>query len=62
MRKLAGMSREELAAVVRAIQEILFQGEEGWGPDKEWDEETIEWVAAVLEDSGLKPEDAVTGD
>lgn len=37
------------------IRSILWRTPEGWDPDKEWDSETIDDVARVLDDLGLRP-------
>ena len=54
-----------LADIVEQIQQLLWldAGESGddWNGDKEWDCETLEYVGAVLEEHGLKPEGEEVG-
>jgi hypothetical protein len=54
------LSRAELEEIVGQIQGLLWldlvADEETWNPDKEWNRETLEYVAGVLEDAGLRPE------
>ena len=49
---------QQLFDIVSQIQKILWYDgrEERWDPDREWDSQTIEQVAGVLEDYGLCPE------
>jgi hypothetical protein len=46
-------------AAIEKIRQILWldmaRDGDRWNPDKEWDSETIENVAEMLEDLGLKP-------
>jgi hypothetical protein len=62
MKQPSELTHEELVGVVEQIQQFLYEeiNEEGrmvWNPDKEWDAETLEYVAAVLVDAGLSPVD-----
>src|SRR5207253_5992772 len=63
MKTVRALSREQLASVVRQIQEILYLDEDGngefWNPEKKWDAETLEYVVAVLDDYGLTPAEAI---
>jgi hypothetical protein len=53
------LTRQQLVDVVNHIRDILWldvRGSREWlNPDKTWDAETLEMVAGVLEDAGLKP-------
>jgi hypothetical protein len=53
------LSHEQMQDIISQIQAMLWldMGEKPqvWDPDKEWDSETIEWVAGVLDDYGLRP-------
>jgi endo-1,4-beta-D-glucanase Y len=52
------LSEEELRVMVSGIRQILWIdfADGKWDPDKEWSQDTIEYVAGVLEDAGLRPE------
>ena len=54
---LESLDDQQLFDIVSQIQRILWYNdrEERWDPDREWDSQTIEWVAGVLEDYGLCP-------
>jgi hypothetical protein len=58
------LSREDMEQIISQIQAILWldMSEDGelWNPDKEWDSETVENVAAVLADHGLRPSESFT--
>jgi hypothetical protein len=54
MRKPSDLSRDEIERIVRRITEILWP--EG-DPGAEWDAETIDEVALVLEGAELRPEE-----
>src|SRR5436305_269611 len=60
MKHARELSHDQLIYVVDQVQEILYLSTdtEGttWDPDKEWNSETIEAVAGVLEDVRLHPE------
>jgi hypothetical protein len=54
------LSREELVHLVDHVQQVLYLDADArgmlWNPDKEWDSKTIDYIAAVMIDAGLKPE------
>ena len=54
------LSLRQLRDIVEGIRDILWldidEGGDVFNPDKEWDSETIEYVAGTLEDAGLRPE------
>jgi hypothetical protein len=58
------LSRETLEQMISQIQAILWldmrADPERWDPDNEWDSETVEYIAGVLEDQGLRPTSALT--
>jgi hypothetical protein len=56
MKRADELTNEQLVEMVSAIQSILWRHGDRWDPDKAWDAETIEYVAGVLEDAGLRPE------
>lgn len=50
------MRGDEAVSAIESIRAILWQEADGhWNPNKEWDEETLEYVAGVLVDLGLQP-------
>src|ERR1700733_9042938 len=57
------LPKRVLADVVDQIQQLLWleRGDSGerWNGDKEWDSETVEHVAGVLNEHGLRPDDTV---
>ena len=55
MKRAQELSREQLVAVIDTLQGVLWNEGGSWNADKTWDAETIESVAAVLEDAGLRP-------
>ena len=60
MRLAAHLGPANLAEIVAEIQSLLWQtpdaaGNLVWDLDKEWDAETVEYIAAILEDHGLRP-------
>jgi hypothetical protein len=65
MRSADELSREEMEHVISQIQALLWldmRGEnELWDPDKQWDSETIEYIAGVLDDQGLRPSQSFSG-
>jgi hypothetical protein len=54
---LESLDEQQLFDIVSQIQKILWYDdrEERWDSDREWNSQTIEWVAGVLEDYGLQP-------
>jgi len=60
MKHARDLSPEQLANLVDQVQQFLYLSANAqgmiWDPDKEWDSETIESVAGVVADAGLKPE------
>lgn len=54
------LPKSQLESVVAVIQSILWEDDNGWNPDKEWDSGTIEEVAQALSRRGLKPESRPT--
>ncbi len=61
VRKPSELTREQLAAVVEEIQQILWMDHRTepptWDADRPWDSETIEHIAAALTQAGLAPMD-----
>ena len=55
------LSTAEMEQIIGDIQALLWldltKDDDCWEPDKEWDCETLEYVAAVLEDHGLRPDE-----
>jgi hypothetical protein len=51
-------TEQELREIVSGIRQILWMdfADGKWNSDKEWSQDTIEYVAGVLEDAGLRPE------
>ena len=62
-REVSDLSRDELARVVERVRDALYRDEQDGtlDPDKPWDGDTIEVIAQVLIDVGLRPE-AVPGE
>src|SRR4051812_40227564 len=60
MKHARELSHEQLADLVDQVQQILYLSADTqgmtWDPNKEWDVESLEAVAGVLEDAGLKPQ------
>jgi len=50
-------SKGELAAIVAKIITVLYGEDDKLHPDKEWDSETIEQVAAIIHGAMLAPEE-----
>lgn len=50
------LPRVTLVPLVERIREILWLDVDAWNPDKEWDADVAELIAAELEGAGLKPE------
>ncbi len=57
MKLLSERTREELAEIVEEIRDILWKDPVTGrlDPQRSWNRETIEWIAEVLEEEGLKP-------
>ena len=57
-RNVSDLNTTELRDIVNQICQTLWFdfAENEFDPDKEWEVDTIEYVAGVLEDSGLKPD------
>jgi hypothetical protein len=55
--KVSELDSEQLRTIVENIQKILWfnYATDKWDPDKKWKVDTIEFVAGVLEDEGLRP-------
>lgn len=49
-------SNEQFADAIDQIRSILWKTVDRWDPDKSWNSETLEYVAGVLEDLGLRPQ------
>ena len=62
MRTLIGLSREEMIGIISEIQFHLWwdcDAPDGkWDANKEWDSETLDNVAAVLEERELCPRES----
>jgi len=60
MIKPNALDHDQLIDVVERIQAVLWldmnERDETWNPDKEWDAETIEKVAHVMAENGLRPD------
>ena len=60
MKHARDLTHEQLVSMVDQVQQILYLNANAqgmiWDPNKEWDCETIEYVAAAFNDAGLKPE------
>jgi hypothetical protein len=57
-RDVSQLSETELREIVEQIRSALWfdWAKEEFDPDKEWDWDTIEFIAGVLDDFGLQPE------
>ena len=49
------LTKSQLENIVADVQSILWEVEDGWNPDKEWDVGAIEDVARALSRRGLRP-------
>jgi hypothetical protein len=56
MKRAQELTHEQLVAIINDLQSILWKEGSAWNADKTWDAGTIESVAAVLEDAGLRPQ------
>jgi uncharacterized radical SAM superfamily Fe-S cluster-containing enzyme len=52
------LTHAELAAIVARVQSTLWEGYDGFDPDKEWDSDTLELVGHAME--RLRPHPAPT--
>ena len=56
------LSLRQLRDIVEGIRDILWldidSDRDFYNPDKEWDCETIEYVAGTLEDAGLRSQES----
>ena len=50
-----GMKSVPFQDAIQRIRAILWSSGDQWDPRKSWDSETLEFVAEVLENLGLKP-------
>jgi hypothetical protein len=59
MKNPSELSRAELESIAERVRDILWRDIDTreFDPGREWSIETIEWVADVLEDAGLRPPD-----
>jgi hypothetical protein len=60
VKKPADLPQATLVHLVEEIQRLLYregnlEGVEVWNAEKEWDSETLEYVATVLREAGLAP-------
>jgi hypothetical protein len=59
MQRVEALPAQQLADIVSRVQGILWRDANAagafWNPDKVWDAETVEGVAAVLASHGLRP-------
>jgi hypothetical protein len=59
MRSPADLSRETMEQILSQIQILLWHDTNAqgdfWNPEKEWDSETLEFIAGVLEEQELRP-------
>lgn len=62
MKLPSDLSIGAMQAILADIQSVLWRDPESqcWDADKEWDGDTLEIIAAVLEDHGLRPDETVT--
>ena len=58
MKSLSERTRDELAEIIEEICDILWRDPVTgrFDPERSWNSETIEWIADVLEEEGLKPD------
>ena len=50
-----GSKSDPFHDAIQQIRAILWSSGDGWDPKKSWDSETLDYVADVLENLGLKP-------
>jgi hypothetical protein len=58
MKQVSELTREQLERALIAIRDLLWRDPVTGrlDPERSWSLETIEWVSAVVEDAGLKPD------
>jgi hypothetical protein len=60
MKGARDLSRDELVQLVDHVQQVLYLDADPrgmiWNPDKVWDAESLDSIAAAMIDAGLKPE------
>jgi hypothetical protein len=60
MKNARDLSREQLVQLVDHVQQVLFLDADTrgmiWTPDKEWDSEGLDSIAAMMADAGLTPD------
>ena len=49
------IANEQFKDAIDQIRSILWNSADDWTPDKEWDSETIEHIARILDDLGVRP-------
>ena len=52
---ICGLKSDPFHDAIQRIREILWSSGDQWDPRKTWDSETLEFVAEVVENLGLKP-------
>lgn len=50
-----GLKFDPFHDAIQRIREILWSSGDQWDPRKSWDSETLDYIAEVLENLGLKP-------
>jgi len=64
MRFPADLPRETMEQMLSQIQMLLWLETDGqadfWNPEKQWDSETLEFIAAVLEEQELRPRESLS--
>ena len=66
MKSARDLPREQLVELVDHIQQVLYLDADArrmiWNPDKEWDADSVDSIAAAMADAGLKPEQKMPRD